>query len=127
AERRIQLEYIKRQWPELARIPWQAVRPFNLYNYHRNRTPWNIPVRVARKISWSIKKKIQRNWEIQFIGRDNDLQLREWLFDNKKLDGLVNRGIRELHYEAFKKNSLAYAFPVSILLSLSTIAKHHLQ
>jgi asparagine synthetase B (glutamine-hydrolysing) len=127
AQRKIQIEYIKRQWPELARIPWQAVRPFNLYNYHLNKAPWNIPVRIARKISWSIRRRVQRNWEIQFLGRDNDLRLREWLLDNEKLDGVVERSIRDRYYKAFKENALANAFPVSILLSLSAFAKHYLK
>ncbi|MBK7870832.1 MAG: hypothetical protein IPJ74_09160 [Saprospiraceae bacterium] len=39
AGRQIQIEYLKMKAPELARIPWQDHRPFNLYNYHLDKTP----------------------------------------------------------------------------------------
>lgn len=127
AGRRIQIEYIKRRWPELGKVPWQATRPFNLYNLHLNKHPWNIPVRIARKLSMALNKKVQRNWEIQFVGRENDLHLREWLFSNSKLDTIVDRRIREKYYDAFRNDALPHAFPISILLSLSTFAKHYLE
>src|SRR5690606_16758503 len=41
ADRKIQIAYIKNECPEVAKITWQAERPFNLFNYHKNKTPYN--------------------------------------------------------------------------------------
>ena len=125
AGRQIQIEYLKMVAPELARIPWQDHRPFNLYNYHWNRMPWNLPLRVWSKAhrTWNAtlgRPLIQRNWELQFLGRNNDAQLRHRLFDNASFREWIDPAIVREFYEKFKqKNPVWYSHPVSMLLTLS--------
>src|SRR5690606_1816046 len=87
AGRQIQIEYLKMRNPELAKIAWQSQRPFNLYNYHKNKSPYNLPYRISDKIKRSLnpKKLIQRNWELQFLGAENEKHLENYLFQNPKM------------------------------------------
>src|SRR5690606_35946571 len=80
--RQIQIEYIKRRNPKVAKVSWQAKRPFNLYNYKLNKMPYNLPFRVWYKVRSKLSRNgiVQRNWELQFMGKNNDEHLREWLF-----------------------------------------------
>lgn len=126
AGRRVQIEYIKMVAPELARIPWQVHAPFNLYTYQWNRVPWNVPIRIykkfVRKYHATVKKRrlIQRNWELQLVGEDNDQHLRYWLFEKQKLHGLVPLEVIKAFYDKFRNaDSRYYAHAISILLTLS--------
>lgn len=129
ANRQIQIAYIKKYAPELARIPWQEHKPFNLYNYFMDKIPWNIPFRVVNKAKRSIQyltndKIIQRNWEIQFQGEDNDQQLYNWLLKNPAFKELVPEKIIFDYYIKFKyTNPIWYSHPVSMLLTLSAWSK----
>src|SRR5690606_10305843 len=72
-DRKLQIAYIKQQNPALAKITWQDHRPFNLYNFSKNKSPNNLPFRVGNKLERIVKGKlgkpyIQRNWELQFLG-----------------------------------------------------------
>src|SRR5690606_38601732 len=82
AGRQIQIEYLKMRNPDLAKISWQSHKPFNLYNYHLNKMPYNLPYRVVDKMKRTLnaKKYIQRNWELQFLGDQNEKHLKKWLF-----------------------------------------------
>lgn len=81
AKRQIQIEYLKMRMPALAKITWQENRPFNLYNYQFNKKPYNIPYIVLNKIKTAFFKKtlIQRNWELQFLGNENENHLKKYL------------------------------------------------
>lgn len=128
--RQIQIEYIKRKSPKLAKIPWQAHRPFNLYNYHYDKVPYNLPYRIGAKLSRLIKNKlgeelVQRNWELQFLGEKNDAELKKWLFDNPELNKLVSSEITETYYQRFKKgNKVHWSHPLSMLLTLGVKLKN---
>src|SRR5690606_8233157 len=50
ADRKLQIAYIKQQSPALAKITWEAERPFNLYNFQNNKVPYNLPYRVSNKL-----------------------------------------------------------------------------
>ena len=129
AGRQIQIAYIKKRTPELAKLTWEAQRPFNLYNYTYNKTPWNLPHRVLNKIKQLTNSQayIQRNWELQFLGDDNDKALREWLFETPSFDGFVEKGVREQLYKLFKEeDAVFYSHPVSMLLTLSVFAEKSL-
>lgn len=72
-QRQLQIDYLKRFAPDLARITWQA-RDANLFNYKKSfRT---LPRRVVKK-GWRVltgRQQIERNWEVQFFnshGRAN--------------------------------------------------------
>ena len=124
--RQIQMEYIKRYAPEIAAIPWQAKAPYNLFNHHKHLTLHHLPYRIKNKLknTWRkyITKKplIQRNWELQFLGKENDEKLRHWLFENPRLFDLVPKDIVEKHYHQFKsEDSVYWSHAVSMLLTLS--------
>jgi hypothetical protein len=125
--RKIQIEYLKRSAPGLASIPWDAHKPFNLYNYRWNRVPWNVPFRIMDKIKRlsQIEPYTQRNWELQFIGKENDAQLKERLFEEPKLLSWVPRNIIEKYYNKFVQGyDKAHFMPVTMLLTLSLFSKH---
>ncbi len=86
SKRKIQIAYIKDKAPDLAKITWQGQKPYNLYNYHLNKSPYNLPNRVIGKLQRETnailgKPYISRNWELQFVGKENNKQLSDWLFN----------------------------------------------
>jgi hypothetical protein len=126
AGRQIQIEYLKMRMPALSKITWQDHRPFHLYNYHRNKSPYNLPYRIFDKMqrTFASKNYIQRNWELQFLGRSNDEKLQEWLFKNKAFQEFVPKEIVTFFYDQFKnKDAVFYSHSVSMLLTLSLFSK----
>lgn len=125
--RQIQIAYLKMRMPELAKITWQDHRPFNLYNYHWDKKPWNIPYRIFNKVFRILKNKkiVQRNWELQFLGEENDKQLQKWLFENEKMQTIIPVKLINIFYKNFQnKDAVNYSHPVSILLTLSLFFKN---
>ncbi|MFY7741084.1 MAG: asparagine synthase-related protein [Flavobacterium sp.] len=126
AKRQIQIAYLKKRNPELAKITWQDQRPFNLYNYHWNLFPWNFPYRVYQKIrkDYIVKNKVSNNYENQFLGNENEKELKKWLFENQKFKVFVDPSIVEELYKGFKnENHLSYSHVISTLLTLSLFTK----
>jgi asparagine synthetase B (glutamine-hydrolysing) len=123
-ERKLQIAYIKHRNPELAKITWEQQSPFNLYNFQQNKSPNNLPYRAIRKMKREIKSLlgqpyVQRNWELQFTGSNNDSHLRSYLF-SEGLKDLVSADTIRFFYENFKnKDAVKYSHPVSMLLTLS--------
>lgn len=118
--RKIQIEYLKRYSPQLAKIEWQENQPFNLFNYQWNKAPYNLPYRTISKLKRVIKPKkyIQRNWELQFIGDDNRKHLEKRLFSTSDL---LSKNLREEFYQKFiEGDSVKYSHPVSMILTLMT-------
>lgn len=125
--RQIQIQYIKNKSKDLAKIQWQANRPFNLYKYHWNKNPYNIPYRLFNKLKRIVTNKsfIQRNWELQFLGKENDEHLKEQLFNEPKFSELIPKEIVEIFYQKFKnEDTLKYSHAVSMLLTLSKFSKY---
>jgi asparagine synthetase B (glutamine-hydrolysing) len=125
--RQIQIEYLKRRAPRLAKIIWQEHRPFNLYNYRRNKTPWNLPYRVIDKAKRSLSKGkyVQRNWELQFLGDVNNGQLKSRLFDEASLIDWIPREILQKFYRKFTSEDMVYySHSISMLLTLSLFSRH---
>lgn len=124
SNRQLQIAYIKKNSPDLAKITWHGQKPFNLNNYHLNKSPYNIPYRVTDKIIREFngfigKPHISRNWELQFVGAENDKHLKEWLFESKLME-LVPKEIIQQFYDNFKeKKAVTYSHPVSMLLTLA--------
>jgi hypothetical protein len=120
--RQIQIEYLKMRAPELARIPWQDHRPFNLYNYHWDKMPWNLPMRIMNKLqrTWNNlkgEKLIQRNWELQFLGHSNESSLYE-MVQNCRSE-IVPRPILDKYVENFYNvRQLECAHPLSMLICI---------
>lgn len=122
AGRQIQIEYLKMRNPNLAKITWEDKRPFNLYNYHLNKFPYNFPFRVYQKIKNEVftKKVVRNNYENQFLGKENDLNLKHWLFENPDFANFVDKNITKEVYQKFtQENHLMYSHTISTLLTLS--------
>ncbi len=114
--RQIQIEYLKKYAPDLASITWQSQRPFNVNNYHLNRFPYNLPYRLWSKLK---KTPTQRNWELQFNGDDNDMLLKEHLF-NPIGDLKIPKEINMKFYQKFRESDpVFFSHSVSMLLTLN--------
>lgn len=124
ADRLLQIEYIKKQSPQMAKITWQAQKPYNLYTYQKNKSPHNLPFRVADKVRRTVNQKrgkplVQRNWELQFLGSENDAQLQHRIFD-ANLHPFLSKELITRFYNAFRNvDAVRYAHPLSMLLTLS--------
>lgn len=122
--RKIQIAYINQQNPALGKITWQDQKPYNLFNYNKNKPPANIPYRIKGKILRTIqnaagKPYVQRNWELQFLGMENDARLQEHLFSTN-LHPFLSKPLVAKFYNHFKNvDPITYAHPVSMLLTLS--------
>ncbi|MFM9987009.1 asparagine synthase-related protein [Flavobacterium sp.] len=126
AGRQIQIEYLKMRMPDLAKITWQDHRPFNLYQYHWNKMPFNLPYKIYNKIKYKLftKKIIQRNWELQFVGKENKKELQKWLFENTSFQELISNDLITSFYDKFtNKDSVYYSHLLSMLLTLSLFSK----
>ncbi|WP_026710636.1 asparagine synthetase B family protein [Flavobacterium filum] len=126
AKRQIQIAYLKKQNPQLAKITWQDQRPFNLYSHQWNYFPWNFPYRVYQKIrkDYVVKNKVRNNYENQFLGNENEIELRKWLFENQKFKAFLDPKLVEEMYDGFiNENHLSYSHVISTLLTLSLFTK----
>ena len=131
-KRKIQIEYIKKRSPKLAEIYWQKFHPLNLYNYQRFNQPHYYLVRAARKVKrilqvYSSKSPelITRNWELQFIGKENAIQLKKNLLKKNKFNKLIPQNIIEDYLEKFQVNPVKYAHSLSMLLTLAVFSDKH--
>lgn len=124
ADRKLQIAYIKKQNKDLAKITWEDQKPYNLFNYDQNKMPNNLPYRITNKLSRSIRGAmgrpyIQRNWELQFVGRENDEKLQEYLF-SENLHPFLSKPLVAKFYNNFKTlDDVKYSHPVSMLLTLA--------
>jgi hypothetical protein len=120
--RQVQIEYLKKWAPALAKIKWQTWG-MDLYSY-KNYYHWShFPARVLQKIKSSVKSKplIQRNWEIQFLGDDNARQLDNSLLHDASFTQWIPKELSDSFLQLFReKDGVYYSHPVSILLTLST-------
>lgn len=125
ADRLIQIEYIKRKSPKLAKIPWQTYHPRNLYNYNQKDLIGELIGKansLRRKAKALITNRFMtmRNWEIQYLGRDNESHLREAISNDK---GIAPKEVSEeflkKFYQGNHKSKIWYSHPVSMLLILS--------
>ncbi len=125
ADRKLQIAYIKQQNPDLAKITWQNHRPYNLYTFEKNISPNNLPYRIGNKLKRELKNKIgkpyiQRNWELQFLGMENDEKLQHWLF-SENLHPFISKPLLAKFYNNFKTvDAVKYSHPLSMLLTLAT-------
>uniref|UniRef100_UPI00404A1D67 asparagine synthase-related protein n=1 Tax=Gelidibacter sp. TaxID=2018083 RepID=UPI00404A1D67 len=128
ADRRLQIAHLK-QHKALSDITWQAQIPFNINTFQYNKSPFNLPYRVGSKLKREFgamqgKPLIQRNFELQFMGAENDLFLQQYLFESS-FSEFIPTEVTRLFYTQFKeKNAVQYSHPVSMLLTLSLWHKH---
>ena len=124
--RRIQIEYLKRRAPGLAKIPWQSHYPFNLYNHRWNKAPYNLPYRLYAKARRTLSKRqyVQRNWELQFLGPKNKSNLERRLLSDPYLGDWIPRELTEEFLNLFhEKNSLRYYHSTTMLLTLEAFCR----
>ncbi len=130
ADRKLQIAYIKQQNPTLAKITWQDHKPFNLFTFEKNKTPNNLPYRIGNKLKREVRNKmgkpyIQRNWELQFLGMENDEKLQEQLFA-KNLHPFISKPLIAKFYNSFKTvDAVKYSHPLSMLLTLAVWKKNN--
>tara|TARA_R110002072_G_scaffold131586_5_gene271396 strand:+ start:1303 stop:2685 length:1383 start_codon:yes stop_codon:yes gene_type:complete len=124
ANRQLQIAYIKKRNPSLAKITWEEHKPFNLYTFPKNKSPYNLPYRIFQKLKRETKalignSYIQRNWELQFLGAENDAHLQRYLFQEKLDEFVPETTVRHFYDSFIKGDSVWYSHPISILLTLS--------
>ena len=130
--RKIQIEYIKKNCPEVARLPWQKYYPLNLYQYQRfNHSHYYIirAVRKAKRILQQYFSKspdlIIRNWELQFLGEQNFIELKKNLLERNKFNKLIPQTIIRKYLDKFQTDPVQYAHPLSMLLTLAVFSDKH--
>jgi hypothetical protein len=122
SRRQLQIDYLKRFAPDLARIEWQA-KGADLYRCQKP-DPWRLPKRAVNKTLRLMtgKKTIERNWEVQVGGEQGLAGLEYWLLrPGLRLHELVPIGkiatlLQEFQAEPLEK---ARGYTVSMLLTFS--------
>lgn len=125
--RRIQIEYLKMRSPELSRIPWQSHYPHNLYNYHLDRPPFNLPRRIAGKLERMMtrRKTVTRNWELQFVGKENEASLSQMLLSDSGFTDWIPPDVSRHFLDAFRRSNSPDSYqPVTMLLTLAAFRKY---
>lgn len=131
ADRKIQIAYIKNKSPQIAGITWLDKRPFNLYNYHLSKAPFNWPYKIKNRLQRDINallgsQYIQRNWELQFLGDDNSEQLKSYL-SNSNLSDIVENDIVDKYVRLFNQGNQKHtSHSLSMLLTLAAFSNHYL-
>jgi len=120
--RKLQIDYLKRFAPDLARIEWQA-KGADLYHCPKP-DPWQLPRRAVNKALRLVtgKKTIERNWEVQFSGEQGQAELEHWLLrSGLRLHEFVPIGKIATLLQEFQAGPLkkGRGYTVSMLLTFS--------
>ncbi len=126
-QRQLQVDYLKRFAPELAKITWQA-HDANLFDYQKRSKL--LPKRAVKKV-WRLvtgKKQIERNWEVQFLNAKGRANLEALLVTpglrlHEFVSPLKIRGLLGEFYTDPNAEKRGYA--VSMLLTLSAWLEKH--
>jgi hypothetical protein len=126
--RRLQIDYLKRFAPDLARIEWQAYGT-NLYRY-RYFHSLLLPARAAKKALRLLRGSPapERNWEVQFLGSENRRRLEDALLGQpRRVHEFVSpkevRALLDAFYAAPLEDGRGYS--VSMLLTFSSWLEAH--
>jgi hypothetical protein len=121
AGRRLQIDYLKRVAPDLARITWQPYQA-NLYQYQHFHT-WLLPARIWRKAKRLLTRRqvIQRNWEVQFFQGNGRQQLHDQLLSSclRIHEYLPATAIRSLLETFYQQPDGQMGYTVSMLLTFA--------
>lgn len=126
--RRLQIEYLKRFAPDLARIRWQAWDA-DLFHYQQFGT-WQLPRRAWKKVERMLRPelRLQRNWEVQFCGPDQWTRWEEWLLRRGAAihEFVPPEKVRELAQVFRARPDGANGYTVSILVTVAAwLEKFH--
>lgn len=120
--RRLQIEYLRRRAPDLARVEWQAVET-DLFSLRHERT-WRLPRRATRHLWRRLRPPTAplRNWEVQLLAPEGRAGVDRWLLEpGAVVHDLVDRpAVEDLvarHREQPTDPGLGYA--VSALLTFA--------
>jgi len=104
----------------------------NLYDHQRFNYPHYYIIRAVRKAKRILKQYlskspdlITRNWELQFLGDQNLIQLKNNLLNKNKFNKLIPQKIIEDYLEKFQVNPVKYAHSISMLLTLAVFSDQH--
>ena len=129
AERKIQIEYIKLNCPEAAKLSWQKYNPLNLYQYQNFNRPHYLFVRAFKKINRVFQQflsespvHITRNWELQFLGVQNSTNLKKKLLTKNKFNQFIPHHIIKNYLNKFQVNPVKYAHSLSMILTLAVFS-----
>jgi len=123
-DRQLQIAYLKKRNPELARLTWQDKRPYNFYTYQNPKTLRTFTYKVGNKLKRMVQQisgrpYIQRNWELQFLGEDNRNHL-ERVLDNNKLSGFIpDVLVKKYISDFYNLNPLQNAHALNMLIVLA--------
>ena len=70
---------------------------------------------------------ITRNWELQFLGDQNLIQLKKNLLERNNFGKLIPQPIIKKYLDKFQTDPVKYSHPVSILLTLAIFSDKHYQ
>jgi asparagine synthase (glutamine-hydrolysing) len=120
--RAFQIEYLKRNAPDLAQVPWQAYYDANLYEYLHFNT-WLLPRRALNKLRrlLSGRQVIERNWELQFLTTRGQQGLQDWLLTpGLKLHNFVSlENLTAFLRDFYATPDAANGYTASMLLTFS--------
>lgn len=124
--RKLQIDYLKRFHPHLARIAWQPYGT-SLYHYkvwNKRMLPWRAAAKIRRLVAGL--RPISRNWEVTYFDALGETMLREDLLDNDTLSAHLARDRAELLLADFyKKPTAASGYTVSMLHTFSLFLKKY--
>ena len=120
--RRLQIDYLKRYAPDLARITWQDYDA-DLFTYQHYNT-WMLPKRAFKK-AWrrlTMGQVLERNWQVQLLNQAGRRGLEHWLLrPGLKLHAFVAPSTVRALLDTFYKAPLleGRGYTTSILLTFS--------
>ena len=74
--------------------------------------------RIFQRDFLKIPPPIMNNWELQFLGENNFLKLKDNLMKKNDINHLVPLEIISDYLDKFQTNPVEYAHPLSMLLTL---------
>jgi NH3-dependent NAD+ synthetase len=129
-DRKVQINYIKQKSQAIAAVPWQDYYPLNLMNYKNHYKKFYLPIRAvnfAKRVfteKLNGNKLVVRNWENQFLGKENDRQLQNHLFGTYEDNFLLPKEVVQDIYTKFKhKDNKTYVFLLSTMLTIAHFQK----
>jgi asparagine synthase (glutamine-hydrolysing) len=125
--RRLQIDYLKRNHPGLARVTWDTSNSSLFLEQYRNSLmlPKRAVLKVARMLSG--RRPISRNWEVQFLSAG----MRERLMARLSSPGLRiaefigGEDVRALAEEFYQGPTGANGYSVAHLLTFATWLERH--
>ena len=122
--RKLEIEYLKKKSPSLAKIPWQKVYPCNLYNCKEfdslGMKVYRGWLKSKREFSKYLlgKRADTSNWELQFLGDRNTRHLRRYIIDQWNAEFIPNELSVE-YFLKFQQQGKDYVHAITMLLTLS--------